>query len=195
METLHEKLIDTQQRLHVPKDQRNDFGGFMYRNLDAIEEKAKPLLAEHKLLLRFTDRTVVRGNRVFLRSTAILTDGKDTIKVSAEAQHAESKTKMDDAQLTGSCSSYARKYAVQGLFLIDDNKDPDTMSNAPSAHKTSQNADNDALSKAKQKVHLAFTDNEVNDAGEMRVILVDVLGKPTIDSVEDADKVIERLKK
>lgn len=192
METLHEKLIDIQQRLKVPKDKTNEFGGFKYRTLESIEIKVRPLLKEHGLILTLSDEVIAVGDRVFIKATASLSDGETIMEISANAQHAQSKKGMDEAQLTGACSSYARKYALGGLFLIDDTKDADSMNNAPSAPKKPQDEE---LAKAKQKVHQAFTDNEVNDAAEMRVVLVDVLGKPTIDSVEDANKVIERLNK
>lgn len=126
-DSLHDKLIDIQQRLKVPKDINNDFGGFKYRNIEQIEAKVKPLLKEHKLTLIFTDRVIAVGDRVYVESTATLSDGVDHIKATALAREAEEpKAKMDDAQLTGSCSSYARKYAVGGLFLIDDVKDADS---------------------------------------------------------------------
>jgi len=130
MESLHEKLIDIQQRLKVPKDINNDFGGFKYRNLEDIEEKIKPFLKEHKLTLTFDDEIVLVGERIYVKSTAILSDGKDTKTTSAFAREAQTpKAKMDDAQLTGSCSSYARKYAAGGLFLIDETKDADSRDN------------------------------------------------------------------
>jgi hypothetical protein len=130
--TLHEKLIDIQQRLKVPKDKRNEYSTskFMYRNLEAIEEAVKPMLKEHKLILTFSDRVIAVGDRVFVEATAYLNDGTDTVKVAAYAQHATDKKGMDDAQLTGSCSSYARKYAAGGLFLIDETKDADSMDNS-----------------------------------------------------------------
>lgn len=190
METLGDKLIDIQMRLIAPKDQFNEFGNFKYRNVESIELALKPLLAEHKLLLTLRDDIQAVGDRVFLIATATLTDGKETVITSACAQHALSKTKMDDAQLTGACSSYARKYALGGLFLIDDTKDADSRNNAP---KAPQKPQDEELAKAKQKVHETFTKQGVDDAGEMRVTLVDVLGKPTIDTVEDANKVLNKL--
>lgn len=127
--TLHEKLIDIQQHLKVPKDITNSFGGFKYRNLEAIEEAVKPMLAEHKLTLTFRDEIIGVEGRVFVQAWATLYDGENYVEKCAFAQHDEHKKGMDDAQLTGSCSSYARKYAAGGLFLIDETKDADSMDN------------------------------------------------------------------
>ena len=134
--SLHEKLIDIQQKLKVPKDNNNDFGGFKYRNIEDIEDKIKPLLSEHKLTLVFDDEPVEVGGRVYIKATARLSDGKDSVKTSAYAREATTpKAKTDDAQLTGSCSSYARKYAAGGMFLIDNTKDADSDSHGPKEDK------------------------------------------------------------
>lgn len=131
MESLHEKLINIQQKLKVPKDQSNDFGGFKYRNIEDIEDKVKPLLAEYKLTLRFEDMPVEVGGRVYIKAVAHLSDGKDICTNTAYAREALSpKAKTDDAQLTGATSSYARKYAASGLFLIDNTKDADSQDNS-----------------------------------------------------------------
>jgi len=129
--TFHEKIMDIQQRLEVLKDINNEFGGFTYRNLDSIEEKLRPLLKEHGLIATFTDDIVGVGDRVYVQSTFTVSDGVGRISNSAFAREAEKpKAKMDDAQLTGSCSSYARKYAVDGMFLLGGNKDPDSRDNS-----------------------------------------------------------------
>ena len=130
--TLHEKLIDIQQELKVPKNNKNNFGGYQYRNIEDIEERVKPLLKKHKLTLRFEDEIVAVGERVYVKATAILSDGENDINNPAYAREAESKKGMDDSQLTGSTSSYARKYAAGGLLLIDDTKDADSADNTKS---------------------------------------------------------------
>jgi hypothetical protein len=115
----------------VPKDITNDFGGFVYRNLEDIEDKVKPFLFEHNLTLTFEDEIIGIEGRVYVKAWAILSDGVDEIRKCAYAREAISpKAKMDDAQLTGSCSSYARKYAAGGLFLIDNTKDADSRDNS-----------------------------------------------------------------
>lgn len=132
MDSLHEKLVDIQQRLHVGKDQRNDFGGFNYRNIEDIEVAVKPFLKEHKLTLRFDDTIVEIGGRVYVQAAALLSDGTNVISVDGWARETEAKKGMDDAQVTGSTSSYARKYAASGMFLLDNVKDADSMDNTRS---------------------------------------------------------------
>ena len=124
-----EKLIRIQTKLKAPKGQTNSFGGYQYRSCEDILEAVKPLLAEEGLLLTITDEMVEIGGRVYVKATAKISDGEQAVKVSAYAREAETKKGMDDAQLTGACSSYARKYALNGLFLIDDAQDADTQDN------------------------------------------------------------------
>jgi len=127
--TLHEKLVIIQSELKVPKGQNNDFGGFKYRNLEDIENQVKPFLKEHRLTLVLSDEMVDVGGRIYVKATATLHDGKDTVFNTAFAREAEAKKGMDDSQLTGATSSYARKYAASGLFLIDNTADADSHDN------------------------------------------------------------------
>src|SRR5690606_24643135 len=101
-------------------------GGFYYRSLEDILEAVQPLLDTHGLTLTISDEPVMVGDRLYIKATARLSDGKENIEVTAYAREPKTKTKMDDAHLTGASSSYARKYCLNGLFLIDDTKDPDT---------------------------------------------------------------------
>lgn len=125
--TFHEKLAAVQGQLKAPKNQYNTFGKYKYRNAEDILEAVKPLLVAQGLLLTITDEVVepVDEPRIYVKATATVTDGKDTVSVSAFARESEVKAGMDVAQITGASSSYARKYALNGLFLIDDTKDPD----------------------------------------------------------------------
>lgn len=121
---LHKKLWTIQQTLNAPKNQRNNFGGYNYRSAEDILEAVKPLL--QNITLTVSDEIVLIGNRYYVKATATLSDGEDVIAVTAYAREEESKKGMDASQLTGATSSYARKYALNGLFCIDDAKDPDT---------------------------------------------------------------------
>ncbi|HBD5700060.1 ERF family protein [Escherichia coli] len=121
---LHKKLWTIQQTLNAPKNQRNNFGGYNYRSAEDILEAVKPLL--QNITLTVSDEIVLIGNRYYVKATATLSDGEDEISVTAYAREEESKKGMDASQLTGATSSYARKYALNGLFCIDDAKDPDT---------------------------------------------------------------------
>lgn len=125
-EKLTKALGEIQYKLKAPKGQTNSFGHYNYRSCEDILEAVKPLLHEAGLTLTLTDDVVAVGNRIYVKSVAAITDGNDTICNSAFAREAESKKGMDDSQVTGTASSYARKYALNGLFCIDDTKDADT---------------------------------------------------------------------
>ncbi|EIQ0356621.1 ERF family protein [Escherichia coli] len=121
---LYKKLWTIQQTLNAPKNQRNNFGGYSYRSAEDILEAVKPLL--QNITLTLNDEIVLIGDRYYVKATATLSDGEDAVCVTAYAREEESKRGMDASQLTGATSSYARKYALNGLFCIDDAKDPDT---------------------------------------------------------------------
>ena len=125
---VQEKLFYIQQNLKAPKGQYNKFGNFYYRSCEDIQEAVKPLLKEAGAVLTVEDELVLIGERYYLKATARLADIRDgsCICNTAYAREAENKSGMDAAQVTGSCSSYARKYALNGLFCIDDAKDPDS---------------------------------------------------------------------
>lgn len=125
---INEKLVKIQHELKAPKDQHNGFGNYNYRSLENILESVKPLLAEAGLSIILSDDIAEVGGRVYVKATATISDGAESISNTAYAREDESKKGMSDPQITGACSSYARKYAVQGLFAIDDSKDPDTES-------------------------------------------------------------------
>lgn len=125
-----EKLIKIQQNLKAPKNQHNSFGNYNYRSCEDIFEAVKPLLEEENLTLRLNDELVQVGDRYYIKATAILTDGTETIENTSYAREEETKKGMDGSQITGASSSYARKYALNGLFLIDDVKDSDTTNGA-----------------------------------------------------------------
>ena len=120
-----EVLHTIQQQLKAPKGQFNEFGKYRYRSCEDILEAVKPLLAEHKAALTINDEVVSVGNRIYVMATATLAVGENTVCVSAYAREPENKKGMDEAQITGATSSYARKYALNGLFAIDDTKDAD----------------------------------------------------------------------
>ena len=129
--TLKEKLLVIQAKIKAPKNLYNSFGGFKYRNAESILEAAKPILVELALSLVISDEVVEVAGRPYVKATATISgtasDIPETpITATAYARIPDNKKGMDDAQLTGAASSYARKYALNGLFLLDDNKDADT---------------------------------------------------------------------
>ena len=121
-----EKLIKIQSELKAPKNQKNTFGKYKYRSCEDILEAVKPLLSREGLLLTLTDTIEQIGNRFYVKAKVTLTDGTETVENTAYAREEETKKGMDGPQVTGTSSSYARKYALNGLFCIDDTKDADT---------------------------------------------------------------------
>lgn len=122
------RLLEIQQKLKAPKDQYNSYGEYKYRSAEGILEAVKPLLKETNTVLTTSDDLIQLGDRYYVKATATLYDaenGKEIHHCAAMAREAEIKKGMDSAQITGSASSYARKYALNGLFCIDDVKDPD----------------------------------------------------------------------
>lgn len=119
-------LQSIQQKLVAPKGQYNSFGKYSYRSAEDILEALKPILQEHDATLILQDEIVQIGDRYYVCATAQLYAVGDTIGTQAYAREDENKKGMDGSQITGAASSYARKYALNGLFMIDDNKDADT---------------------------------------------------------------------
>nr|DAO80226.1 MAG TPA: ERF superfamily protein [Caudoviricetes sp.] len=156
---LHEKLLAIQTKLKAPKGQYNSFGKYSYRSAEDILEAVKPLNAEQGVLLTITDEIKEIGGRVYVVATATVSDGTDELKVSAFAREPESKKGMDESQITGATSSYARKYALNGLYAIDDNKDADTdehkqqQENAPKKQQAQKQQQKQAKEPTEQELH------------------------------------------
>ena len=132
---IQERLALIQRDLRAPKGQFNAFGKYKYRSCEDILEAVKPLLGEATLTI--TDEIVLIGDRYYVKATVTLRMGEEAILGVAYAREEADKKGMDAAQITGACSSYARKYALNGLLLIDDTKDADTMDNTKDSKKES----------------------------------------------------------
>ena len=130
MTDLFKKLTRIQNELKAPKSQKNTFGNYSYRNCEDILEAVKPLLLAENVSLKISDEVVLIGDRFYIKATASLESENQFLNNTAFARECDHKKGMDDAQLTGATSSYARKYALNGLFLIDDTKDADSMDNS-----------------------------------------------------------------
>lgn len=129
MGKIYSELARIQQSLKAPKNLYNKFGQYYYRNAEGILEAVKPLLGGMALVI--SDEPVVIGERYYIKATVTLTDGSETVSTVAYAREDETKKGMDGCQITGACSSYARKYALNALLMIDDNKDSDDDSLSP----------------------------------------------------------------
>ena len=123
---MNEKLIKIQNELSVPKNQVNKFGGYNYRSCEDILEALKPLLQKEGLLLTISDELVQIGERYYIKATVRLSDNTKVFETTGYAREEETKKGMDGSQITGASSSYARKYALNAMFLIDDTKDSDS---------------------------------------------------------------------
>ena len=135
MEKVHQKLAAIQAALKAPKSQYNKFGGYKYRKAEDILEAVKPLLKEYGCTLTCTDELQLIGDRYYIKATATITSSEDGVSVSttAYAREEEEKKGMDGSQVTGASSSYARKYALNGLLCIDDTADSDTTNQGESS--------------------------------------------------------------
>ena len=152
MKDITRKLLNVQRDLKAPKGQFNDFGNYKYRSAEDILEAVKPLLTEQGLLMTITDMIEQVGERYYIKAKIIVTDGDDTVEVTGYARESLNKKGMDDSQITGTASSYARKYAMNGLFLIDDTKDSDSNENRIERENRAKKADVEAEREKQAKI-------------------------------------------
>ena len=152
MKNITQKLIKVQSELKAPKGQKNTFGNYNYRSAEDILEAVKPLLSEQGLLMTITDIIEQIGERYYIQAKVILTDGEDTVEVTGYARESLNKKGMDDSQITGTASSYARKYAMNGLFLIDDTNDSDSNENRTERENRAKKADVEAEREKQAKI-------------------------------------------
>lgn len=190
-------LFKIQQELHAPKDLENKFGGYKYRSCESILTAVKPLLEKHNATLIISDDVEEVGGRVYVKSTATLMCEGEQVSVTASAREAEIRKGMDDSQITGATSSYARKYALNGLFLIDDTKDADATNkhdNADQELKDKQNKLRKAQAMALDKllkydvmaIQQAFEESGyVSDKDELEAMLSDL-----VKQVNSAEKIM-----
>lgn len=173
-ENVYGKLLSIQKELKAPKNQYNSFGRYNYRSCEDILEGVKPLLNKYKATLFVSDSLELIGTRFYVKATAkfVDTESGETVESSAYARESEEKKGMDSSQVTGATSSYARKYALNGLLLIDDNKDADT-----DAYQEQQNSASSQGAKGKKAT--SKTEEQLNE--EMKAS-VDQRLIPTADN-------------
>lgn len=124
---INEKLTTIQKALKASKKEKNDFGGYMYRTIESIFEALKPLLDKEKVSLTLSDDIIQIGDRYYIKATAKLFDSEGSVEVSAYAREPITKKGTDESQITGAATTYARKYALTGMFLLDNSEnDPDS---------------------------------------------------------------------
>jgi len=165
--TISEKLAAIQAELKAPKNQRNSFGGYNYRSCEDILEAVKPLLAKYEATIVLSDEMVQIGERYYIKATATFASAKndDTPAISntAYAREAETKKGMDEAQITGTASSYSRKYALNGLLLIDDAKDADTDEYAKTTRANANDSAADDKPKYKNGLDIKAVKSELQE--------------------------------
>ena len=187
------KLTEIQKKLKAPKSNYNSFGKYNYRSCEDILEAVKPLLGDNTLIL--SDEVVQIGDRIYVKATAVFRDGATETRVSAFAREAESKKGMDESQVTGTASSYARKYALNGLFLIDDTKDADTDEFVKATERTKaktpkRTEPEEPMMTPLQKAKIQRLTDENQWA-----IMVGTYGEPETWTSAQADKWIEQLER
>lgn len=156
------ELISIQSELKAPKTQVNRFGGYKYRKAEDILEAVKPLLAKQKCTLIITDDVVLIGNRIYVKATATIKNEKGECETTTGwAREEETKKGMDGSQITGASSSYARKYALNGLFAIDDNADSDTTNDGQ--HQAAQQQTQTQQQTAQQPASSQYHPNDLNE--------------------------------
>ena len=156
------ELIAIQSELKAPKSQFNKFGGYKYRKAEDILEAVKPLLNKQKCTLIITDDVVLIGNRIYVKATATIKNEKGECETTnGWAREEESKKGMDGSQITGASSSYARKYALNGLFAIDDNADSDTTNDGQ--HQEAQQQTQTQQPAAQQTASTQYHPSDLNE--------------------------------
>ena len=176
--TIHEKMMKIQTTLKAPKNLFNSFGNYKYRNAEGILEAVKPLLAENKLSMYISDDVQAVNDRVYVKATVSIFDIEtgESVMATASAREALNKKGMDDSQITGTASSYARKYALNGIFLLDDTKAADTdenqkertaRANKQEQEKNKEKLDQMKISLVKQKTLLDLCEDEKFDINKI----------------------------
>ena len=187
MNDLTNKLAMIQQKLKAPKGQMNTFGKYKYRSCEDILEAVKPLLGD--LVLTISDDIVEVGGRVYVKATVSLSSGSGNVSTTAFARESDTKKGMDESQITGATSSYARKYALNGLFCIDDTKDSDATNQhdqpsvsavlSGSQQPTAHNEYDELVDKLYNSIQAIKTGIKINDL---------VMAKEAWDELTDEEK-------
>lgn len=189
---VYEKLIAIQSELKAPKSQYNNFGKYAYRNCEDILEALKPILKEYKSTIYIADEIVTVLERFYVKATVTFIDAEtgESITNTAYAREEESKKGMDGSQVTGASSSYARKYALNGMFAIDDTKDSDFTN-------TTAKGDNTGLSEAQIKRLLAIASKVNISADDVKIVVAKSYGVQDLRKMnkQQYDEICSRLEK
>jgi len=181
MSNFYDKLRAVQLGFNAPKNRYNAFGDFYYRSAEDMEAALKPLLNEHGLTMIISDEVVMVGERYYVKAFVYVTDGEDSQTTNGFAREIENKTKSDPAQITGMASSYARKYAISGMFLVDDQRDADAEEKKPS--------EKSPVDQAKSRMWVAIQKCAEKEGKDPKAVLTAVYGASDYEeSVEYIDQ-------
>ena len=198
------KLVEIQAELKAPKSQRNTFGKYNYRSAEDILEAVKPLLKKHDAKIILSDKPILVGDWHYIEATAKFVCGDEVEVVTAYAREPLNKKGMDESQITGTASSYARKYALNGLLLIDDTKDADTdeykkqTSQNASNRQFKQYISNEKVNQYEHDVQAIIKATGKNDGSIMGALLKHVgatmIERITVDKTNEAETFIAKMK-
>lgn len=185
MSELHKRLLAAQSELKAPKGQFNSFGKYKYRSAEDILEAVKPVNKEYELTLTLSDEPILIGEWHYIKATATISHENEQKEVTAYARESLSKKGMDDSQITGTASSYARKYALNGLYLIDDTKDADTdeYANQGKQSKPSSNKQ-----QPKEQTLKKANTNQVKALKDQLVTYAEVSGEGDKDALDKLER-------
>jgi len=208
-EKFDKALMNVINELKAPKGQFNKFGGYSYRSAEDIIDAVKPLLFLQGLRMKISDTVEQIGNRYYVKATVVVSGYEKSDEATGYAREAEEQKGMNDAQITGSASSYARKYALNGMFDIDDTKDADTnefKKQADAAPKEVRNrqeeasqgssamgAVDDELKRAKVMINEELMKLDYTRPDNKKAFIMRVLKKETIDTIDDANSVMDAI--
>ena len=192
--TFYEKLLSIQLELKAPKNQFNSFGNYNYRNAEDILNAVKPLLRKHNCLLIISDDIITNGDRYHVKAIVTLYDleSSASLSVCAYAREQEAIKGMHQSQITGSTSSYARKYGLNGMFLIDDVKDSDDL-NIREEDEPEIKIKSKKKNKAEEAVEIHRAFNECKTGEELAKLWITLTKEQKIEYVGLKDKIKEKL--
>ena len=181
---IQEKLIEIQKELKAPKSQYNNFGKYAYRSAEDILEAVKPICHEQKCTITLSDEVKELNNGwVYITAIATLSDAESSVSVQAHARESETRKGMDSSQITGSSSSYARKYALNGLFAIDDTKDSDATNKGDSKQEVKNNGFI-TFQQRQELMNLATAEHGEDKAAGAIMAMLEKLGVSKTDKIK-----------
>lgn len=195
--SIYTTLTEIQNELKAPKNQYNSFGKYKYRSCQDILEALKPLLLKHKATLIINDEIQETGTRVYVKAICTFVVGDEKIQATAYAREEESKKGMDGSQVTGASSSYARKYALNGLFLIDDTKDADTDEFKEQSKNKQENKSKQELTKEQINILYSMASEKGFTQKDIQNVISKSFNKRSVTELSQAEynEILDRMEK